>query len=190
MPRSAKCLRRPRSIGGIPSAVERRPVLKGHSPRSRRSGRGLEHCLQQTSYFAGFTQGKSQMAPCPRLSDLFRQTLGSSFSGRKSSLKRRNATTHLSPRPRNGRAAASGSVFRVGSLIPCVVKEQEDRKQWLAPAGLRGGTKLEVSSTAEAASHAPSLCCPSSNFGTSVSSSRGVAAPLWFSAVAAAAIPD
>ena len=91
-----------------------------HCPCSMRSGCGLAHCLPRTLYFAGFTHCRPQMAPNPRLSDLFRQTLGSSFRGGKNSPNHQSARTHLSSRPSQG----SGRRRAPQPLIPYVVRVQ------------------------------------------------------------------
>ena len=64
--------------------------------------------------------------------------------------------------------------------VPCVVRDlraQRDRMPWLAPAGLRGGMKLEVGATPEAASHIPSLCCPSTVLGFHSLASKALRRP-------------
>ena len=73
-----------------------------HCPCSMRSGCGLGRCLPRTSYFAGSTHCRPQMAPNPRFSDLFRQTLGSISGEKKNSPQRQSARTRLSARPSQG----------------------------------------------------------------------------------------
>ena len=64
--------------------------------------------------------------------------------------------------------------------VPCVARvlsAQRDRTPWRAPAGLRGGMKLEVGATPEAASHIPSLCCPSTVLGPQILAQKALRRP-------------
>ena len=141
-----------------------------HCLRSMRSRRSLGHCTTKMSYFSGFTHCRPQMSPNPRFCNLFAQTLGEGSGDKKLF---RNGKVPGRTCAHDPARAAEGDVLRSTSVefsaswwvsVPCVVRvlrAQRDQMPWLAPAGLRGGRKLEVGATTRAASHIPSLCCPS-----------------------------